>query len=329
MKGLWAGTLGAAGLLTAGIAATLGHFYVRQPVVAAPPAVEVEITPERIARGEYLFRLADCDGCHSERDFGRFGGPVISTGRGKGVIFPPELGLPGRVVAPNITPDRETGIGSWTDGEKVRAIREGIGRDGRPLFPMMPYESYRHMSDEDVWSLVAYLDTLKPVKNALPRTRIDFPASMLMRAAPAPVRKVAAVDPRDRIRYGQYLATLGGCQGCHTPSEKGRPRPGMLFAGGQRFRLPFATVVSANITPDPATGIGGWTEQAFLDHFYQYSEYARNGPPKVGPDGFTLMPWLNLSQLPPEDLKAIYRYLRTLPPVHHPVEIHPVELQAD
>ena len=116
----------------------LGYLYFRKPAIAAPSAIQVEMTPERIARGKYLFQqVMYCDGCHSEHDESRFGRPVVEAGRGKGYVFPAEIGMPGTVVASNITPDRETGIGAWTDGEKIRAIREGIDRDGRVLFPMM------------------------------------------------------------------------------------------------------------------------------------------------------------------------------------------------
>jgi hypothetical protein len=116
-----------------------GYLYLRQPEIAPPLAIKVAMTPERIERGRHLFReVAVCEGCHSERDFTRFGGPVTAGGLGKGFEFPAELEMPGTVVGSNITPDKETGIGDWTDGEKIRAIREGIGRDGRVLFPMMP-----------------------------------------------------------------------------------------------------------------------------------------------------------------------------------------------
>src|SRR5262252_688689 len=150
------------------------YLYLRTPAMVPPSNITMDITPARLERGKYLFNLADCDGCHSQRDFSRFGGPVVEGGCGRGNVFPPELGLPGMVAPRNITPDRETGIGSWTDGEKIRAIREGISRDGTPLFPMMGYQRFRHMSDEDVYSLVAYMNTLVPVKNAVPRSKIEF-----------------------------------------------------------------------------------------------------------------------------------------------------------
>ena len=136
---MWKKILGGIALLALA-AGALGYGYLslRQPATAPPLAIKVEMTPERIERGRYLFQyVADCDGCHSERDFSRFGGPIVESGRGKGGLFPPELGLPGTIAAANITPDQETGIGAWTDGEKIRAIREGVDRDGRTLFPMM------------------------------------------------------------------------------------------------------------------------------------------------------------------------------------------------
>ncbi len=134
----------------------VGWLFLRKPAMAPPRDVRVPMTPERVARGKYLFEVvADCDGCHSERDFTRFAGPVVVSGRGNAFRFPVEMGLPGEVIAPNITPDVETGIGAWSDGEKIRAIRDGVSRDGRALFPLMGYPRYRYMSDQDVESLVA------------------------------------------------------------------------------------------------------------------------------------------------------------------------------
>ena len=96
------------------------YLSLRSPNLLPPESIQVRMTPENIARGEYLFTvLADCDGCHSERDLSKFSAPVIARGRGRGWQFPKEIGLPGDVVARNITPDVETGIGTWTDGEKI------------------------------------------------------------------------------------------------------------------------------------------------------------------------------------------------------------------
>src|SRR3954467_12524654 len=166
------------------------YFVFREPTTAPPLDIKVEMTPERIARGKYIFTLSDCNGCHSGRDFSRFDGPVIESQRGQGVEFPKEMGLPGRIASRNITMDVETGIGGWTDGEKIRAIREGISRDGSMLFPMMPYARFRNMSDEDVQSLVAYLNTLPPVKHKVEPSQVAFPVSMLVKSVPQPAGSV-------------------------------------------------------------------------------------------------------------------------------------------
>ncbi|MSV30001.1 MAG: cytochrome c [Bryobacterales bacterium] len=315
----------AAGAITVLAAGGYAFMSLKKPASAPPAAITIESSEARVAQGRYIFEiLSDCGGCHSMRDFSRFGGPVVAGHKAEGTIFPREFGLPGDVSAPNITPDRETGIGAWSDGEIVRAIREGIGRDGHALFPMMPYSAYRSMSDEDVYSLVAYLRTLPPVKNRLPKTRIDFPVWFFIKSVPQPV--AAPVPPPDRanrLKYGEYLVVNSGCAECHTQAKNETPDPTMKFAGGREFKLPGLIVVSANITPEPETGIGRWTEQQFLEKFAEYKTYATNGSPKVGPEGFTLMPWLNFSQLPAEDLGAIYTYLKVQPPVRNAVETHP------
>lgn len=304
----------------------LAFLYLHKPAQVAAATIKVPMTPERIARGKYIFEnLSDCDGCHSQRDFTRVGGPVVPAGRGRGNVLSDLLhGLPGTVVAPNITNDPETGIGLWTDGEKIRAIREGVDNTGRALFPMMPYPGYRKMSDEDVQSVVAYMNSLPPVRNPLPRTKLDFPVGLFIKFVPQPAGSVAGVDRSDKVKYGEYLVTLGGCGDCHTPIEKGQPVLGKTLAGGRVFATTVGTVVSANITPDLETGIGKWSDEYFHKKIYDYKEYAASGPPPLpGPQAFTLMPWLGLSQLPAEDLSAIYAFLRTVKPVHNAVETHP------
>jgi mono/diheme cytochrome c family protein len=309
-------------------AAGLAYLYFRSPAQQPASSIKVSMAPERVARGKMIFELlGDCSGCHSGHDFTRIGNPADPAKRGAGQVLSDLItGLPGVVVAANLTPDPETGLGSWSDGEKIRAIREGVDRNGRALFPLMPYTGYRDMSDEDVESLVAYLNSLPPVKNLLPTTKISFPVNLFIKGVPQPVGKVASVNRADKLTYGKYLVTaVSGCGGCHTPLEKGQPVPGKEFAGGRMFDAPsLGTVRSANITPDSETGIGKWSEDFFVKKFGEYREYALNGPPKMsGPDQFTLMPWLSFSQIPEDDLRAIYTYLRTLKPVYNSVEIHP------
>ena len=232
--------------------------------------------------------------------------------------------MPGVVVASNITPDVETGIGSWSDGEKIRSIREGVDRDGNALLPMMPYTDYRLMSDMDVESVVAYLNSLAPIRHALPKTRVDFPINLLIKSVPRPVGHVAPPERSDPQKYGKYLAALAGCGGCHTPKHKGRRLVGMDFAGGEIISSQAGSVVTANITPDLDTGIGKWSPAFFQKKIYEYKDYAEHGsPPMAGPQSFTLMPWLAFSGLTREDLGAIYAFLRSVKPVRHLVETHP------
>ena len=296
----------------------------RGPNVAQPSPIVVEMSPKNIERGRYLYEnLMHCAGCHGDNDYTRFAGPVKEGRNGAGTIFPKELGLPGTIVPSNITPDKATGIGNWTDGEKIRAIREGISKDGRALFPMMPYSDYRKITDDDVYALVAYLNSLPPVNNPLPKTSIAFPVSLMIKGVPQPVVPVKDVDRMNKVKYGEYLVTLGGCRGCHTPEEHGQLVAGKHFEGGRMFNVGFARVVSANITKDEQSGIGRWSETQFVEKFAQYRDYARKGSPKVSNEDFTLMAWVNYSQLPDEDLRAIYTYLRTQPALYNAVDSHP------
>lgn len=304
-----------------------GFLYLtsKQPTVAPASTVKVSMTPERIERGRYIFEnLADCEGCHSVRDYSKFAGPLVAPTRGSGFDWPAELGLPGRVYSPNITPDPETGIGKWTDGEKIRAIREGVSRDGRALFSFMPYTHYAKMSDEDVHSVVAYLNTLAPVRKAQPRTELDFPVKYLINDVPQPVTgPVAAPDRSDKVKYGEYLVNLGGCVVCHTKLDKGSVPPELAFSGGEEFRLMGMMVRSANITPDAETGIGSWSEDRFVAKFKGYSEMTAANAPAQTQATLTIMPWMALSKLTEEDLRAIYAYLKTVKPLSNPVVVHP------
>jgi mono/diheme cytochrome c family protein len=243
----------------------LAFLYWRKPAQAPASPAKVAMTAERIARGRYLFeRVADCGGCHSERGFTRVGGPVVPGHKGWGNIVSDFLtGLPGVVVASNITSDRETGIGSWTDGEKIRAIREGVDKNGSALFPMVPYTAYRFMSDADVEAVVAYLNTLPPVRHRLPKTRVEFPFDLLVKFAPQPADRVPS-PMADPLQYGKYLVTMAGCGECHTPKDKNHRRlPGMDFAGGEVIATKAGTVLAANITPGMDTGIGKWSPEFF------------------------------------------------------------------
>lgn len=300
------------------------YLVLRRPSSAPPAQLTIPLNPERVERGKYLFTsLLDCDGCHSQRDFTKLGGPVVEAGRGKGQQLPLE-GLPGEVYAANITPDKETGIGNWTDGEKIRAIREGISKDGHMLFPLMPYTGYRYLSDSDVQCLVAYLNTLAPIRNYVPRSSISFFVAMMMKGVPQPVtHPIPKVDPDGGEIYGEYLVSVAGCEECHTQQSRGQLDSSMRFAGGRAFTMPVGTVISANITPDKDTGIGTWDFIRFRDRMQAMRQYKDTGFPTVGPERFTLMPWIAYSNLTDHDLEAIFLYIKSRRAITNSVVPHP------
>ena len=199
-------------------------------------------TPERFARGKYLVEgLVQCPFCHSDYDFTptRPARPVAGR-KGAGHVFSKEeMGLPegNVIVAPNITPDREYGAGRWKDSDFVRALRQGIGHDGRTLYAMMPYFYFRSLSDEDLASVIVYERSLAPVHIERPKTVLTEDIKKLSQPMPA-VDHVPEPDRSDRIAYGKYLATVGHCDGCHTPTdEKGDPIPEMYLRGRSAFWL--------------------------------------------------------------------------------------------
>jgi mono/diheme cytochrome c family protein len=312
-------------LLVVGIGGGLMYLTLRKPAMAEPSTIRVERTADRVARGKYLFdHVNGCADCHSVVDQSRFGFPVASGGYAKGKAFPEAMGLPGTIVAPNLTSDQESGLGNWTDGEILRAVREGIGKDGRALFPFMPYPEYAHLSDEDAHSLVAYMRTIPPIRNPVPRTEVAFPVNLFIKGVPKPVASVPAVNASDKVAYGRYLAKVAGCEFCHTPVKNNAPVAGMEFAGGHELALSKDVVVrSFNLTPHNETGIGRWTEDQFLEKFSQYKEYAEKGSPQIDLRDNTIMPWLNYSGMTRDDLAAIFAYLKTLPAISNAVETKP------
>jgi Cytochrome c len=293
------------------ISFTIGWRPFFGPAARAVTSRKFETTPERLARGRYLATSIGCLFCHSEHDWTKPGEPILPGQEGAGEAMP-FLDLPGRVIAPNLTPDAATGAGNWTDDQLARAIREGIGHDGRALFPMMPYQRFRHMSDEDLASVIVYLRSLPPVRHELPATQIIFPVKYLIRNAPEPVTApVASPDPSDRVAWGRYLATIGGCEDCHTPNDHGRDVPGMNFAGGMVFKTALAQAAAANITPD-ASGISYYDEALFL----KMMRTGYVGARKLS----TIMPFNVYGNMTDDDLKAIFAYLRTVKPVRHRVD---------
>ncbi|MCF2518609.1 c-type cytochrome [Dyadobacter sp. CY351] len=288
------------------------------PNVGDAPELTVERTPARVERGKYLANhVTVCMDCHSTRDWNLFAGPITGVDMGSGgEIFDQKLGFPGKFISKNITP---YGIGNWTDGELFRAITTGVNKDGKAMFPVMPYHAYGKMDPEDVHSIIAYLRTLSPVKKDIPASEPDFPVSILINTMPAKAAPGKRPSEDNILATGEYLVTSASCVDCHSKREKGNIVPGSEFGGGQEFKLPSGTVTSQNISPDVKTGIGSWSEDAFVKRFkiYKDSNYVT---PKVGPkDMNTVMPWAMYSGIEEKDLRAMYAYLRTLEPKNNMV----------
>jgi mono/diheme cytochrome c family protein len=298
---------------------------IRKPAQRPASDEVVERTPQRLERGKYLAEvLVQCVHCHSDHDETKFSWPAKPDTLGQGgFAFDEKLGFPGSVCAQNITPDPETGLGQWTDGEIMRAIREGVAKDGHALFPMMPYESFRDMSDEDVRSVVVYLRSLKPIKKQTPPVKLDFPVNLLIKLAPKPLEgPVKEPDKSDHLAYGKYLVTMANCGDCHTNHERGKPVAGMEFAGGWVLNMPWGQrLIPPNITPDPETGIGNVTKEQFVARFKAFE--AMTELPPAPPKRNTIMPWNLYAKIPAEDLGAMYDYLRTLKPIKNKVNAFP------
>lgn len=298
------------GVIVALIAVALIVVSVAFPRFRPAPSEKIDATPERLARGRYLAEnVAGCIDCHTRHDWTKVGGPVDRAHLGAGGdCYTPDEGLPGSVCPPNVTPDKATGIGAWTDGEVVRAIREGVDQHNRALFPLMPFDDLAKLSDEDVRAIVVYLRSLPPVVNQVPARHLDFPFSIVFKLFPTPLKgAVTAPAATDNVQYGRYLATVGGCHICHT-SEGGSD-----FGGGNQMKGPWGDVMTANITPDKATGIGNLTREQFIALFKTYATLDPNTP-RGGKSG-SPMPWRLFSGMSEQDLGALYAYLQTVKPL--------------
>jgi mono/diheme cytochrome c family protein len=298
-------------LLAVGITLTIGWRPFVGPKARKLTDRKFEATPARLEHGARLARVIGCHFCHSPHNYALPDEPVIPGREFSGAVLQ-FAGLPGRVVAPNLTPDRETGAGNWTGDQLARAVREGIGHDGRALFPMMPYPNLRQMSDEDLASVIVYLRSVPAIHNPLPRTELIFPVKYLIRNAPQPLYgTVPEPDPSGKVKWGEYLVARSGCEDCHTPAAKGQRIEGMKLAGGFTMTTPGGSATAANITPD-ASGISYYDEALFIEVMRTGMVKAR----KLSPH----MPTSEYKYLTDDELKAIFAYLRTIPPVKHRVD---------
>ena len=267
-----------------------------------------ERTTARMDRGRYLTEgILQCFMCHSERDYTLPGWPPKKGMKGAGSVM---RDLPDyRMVAPNLTPDRTTGAGTWTDDMFARAIREGVGHDGRDLYPQMWYDAFKDLSDEDLASVVVYLRALPAVYHPLPKRKLTTDQEKTTLRLPHPITEpVPQPDLSTPLKRGNYLMRIADCQGCHTAFEA-PANPG-FFAGGNEVRFGKYTAFSANITPDPS-GIPYYNPELFI-------ETMRTGKVRAR-ELSGIMPWIVFRNLNDEDLKAIFTQIQALYPIHHEV----------
>jgi mono/diheme cytochrome c family protein len=281
--------------------ATLRHVLLGMALLAcAPPGLANETGAQdfqQIERGRYLATAADCSGCHTDPRGGRpyAGGRPIQTPFG-------------RVLAANITPDRDTGIGAWSDAEFDAAVRAGKMPNGSRLYPAMPYAYYARMSKEDVQALRAYLNTLTPIRNEVHSNQLPFPFDIRasMRVWDALYFKPSLFQPdaakSESWNRGAYLVTgPGHCGACHTPKtplggdETGKPLEGYSVQGW----------FAPDITDDSRRGLGDWSPQDIV-------EYLKNGHNRfagaAGPMGEEVAN--ASSHMSDADLLAIATYLK-------------------
>lgn len=276
----------------------IATYFAAAVLFATSSASSAAIAETPLERGTYLMQsIVACGNCHTPK------GPTGDIpGMELAGMSPFEDTPDFTAHSPNITPDKETGIGNWTDDQIIVAIREGKRPDGSIIGPPMPIGLYRGLSDTDVKAIVAYLRSVKPIKNKIPKSvyRIPLPPSY-----GPPVANVPDMPRTDKVAYGAYLAgPAGHCIECHSPmGERGPDIQNRLGAGGFEFHGPWGVSVSSNITP---TGLKDWTDD-------QIKQMVTTGK---RPDGSPMAPpmaypyYANISDA---DLDAIIAYLHSLP----------------
>jgi mono/diheme cytochrome c family protein len=258
-----------------------------------------------VERGAYLAKAADCLACHTTE-----GGKEYAGGLGFKLPF-------GTLYSTNITPDKDTGIGNYSDQDFLNAVHRGIRRDGARLYPAMPFTSYTYMTDADALAIKAYLFSLPPVRAAAPENTLTFPFNQrwAMSIWSAVFNPDSRFEPdtsqTPEWNRGAYLAeALAHCGECHTPRN-------LAFALNNRKK--YAGAVTAgwrafNISSDKTTGLGAWRDEDLVS--YLSTGHADGRGTASGPMGEAVDH--SLSYLTPEDIRAVVAYLRTVPPTASP-----------
>lgn len=301
------------------IAGLLAYVKIALPDVGEAEDLKIDYTQERIERGRYLANsVTVCMDCHAKRDWSKFAGPPTAGTLGMGGDrFDQSVGMPGVFYAKNITP---AGISRYTDGELFRLITAGVTKEGRAMFPLMPYPYYGRMDKEDIYSIIAYVRSLPAIENSVPDSEPDFPMNFILNTIPQKPQHQTKPEKTDMLAYGAYMTNASGCVECHTQVDKGQIISDLAFSGGRDFKFPDGSVVmSANITPDKETGIGSWTKEMFVQRFKAYADSSYSNPSVALGEFNTIMPWTMYAHMEEDDLSAIYTYLRSVKPISNPV----------
>ncbi len=276
--------------------------------------IKVDVTPARVERGTKLASML-CRSCHYNDATKKFTGREMTEA--------PQFG---KLFSANITQNADAGIGKWSDGDIIYLLRTGLKPDGQYIPPYMP--KLIHISDEDLFSIVAFLrsgnDWVQPNPIRMPATQPSFLTKFLvtigaMKPFDYPTASIPEPDTTDIVKWGKYIACYQyECYACHskdfatndyyTPEKS----PGYFAGGNKMFTLEGKAIYSLNITMDKTTGIGNWTEDQFVTA-------VKSG---VMPDGspalhYPMQPYINLTD---KEVKAIYAYLKTVPVIQHKVE---------
>jgi mono/diheme cytochrome c family protein len=253
-----------------------------------------------VKRGDYLVNsIMTCGNCHSPK------GPPSAVA-GKEFTGGPPFDLPPFTVTPsNITQDKETGIGTWSDADIKKLLRTGVRPNGVPIAPVMPVGFYGIITDSDMDAIVAYLRTIKPVSNKVPDPiyRMAAPVQVF----PGSERPFTATMMGDPLKKGFYLATIGHCMECHTPMTKGHHDfTNDAGKGGMEFKGPWGVSVSRNITSSKAKGTGDWTD----------ADIKRAITQGIDKDGNHLKPPMGFgyyAHMADADINDLIAWLRTVP----------------
>jgi mono/diheme cytochrome c family protein len=265
------------------------------------PAIRASTDSSVILRGKHLvFSAAHCADCHSPN---QNTDSLLAIGQEPSLSGGFVFDLPvGKIYSKNITSDKETGIGNYTDAEIARALRYGVHPDGTVVFDFMPFHN---TSDEDLTAIISYLRTQKPVVNKVPPHSLNVMGKMVKAFMVVPVGPtgdvVSTVKKDSTADYGKYLAlNVGNCNGCHTERDLTGTFTGEPFAGGSEID----GFITPNLTTDPGSRIAGWTQENFIARF-RMGRLIPKSP----------MPWNSFKRMNDDELKAIYKYLKTLKPV--------------